>query len=362
MQRAIRTAPSCASRCAVAPGTRELGAAADAGADVYVTSDLRHHVVAEFVAVDGNPAVVEVAHWAGEWPWLARAAGMLDAEFGGRRPHRGVDPPHRPVDPARRGRRRRLPVASRRANAEAAVTPKVDPFVQLRLLEVARLDQAIDAAQHRRRTLPELEVIRTTGQRVDDLGGRVTLAQAEIGDIDAATRKLEHEIEAVRARAARDQHRLADGLVPPKDLSNLQSEIVSLSRRQASLEDEELELMERRESAAAALAEIERDLERAGAELAAAEQRRDDAFADIDDELARSRAQRDERASGAPADLLALYERIRSSGKVGAARLAGSRCEACRMDLDRVALAEIHAAGVDTVVRCPECGAILVRS
>ena len=242
------------------------------------------------------------------------------------------------------------------------MTPKVDPFVQLRLLEVARLDQVIDAAQHRRRTLPELEVIRTTGQRVEDLGGRVTLAQAEIGDIDAATRKLEQEIEAVRARAARDQHRLADGLVPPKDLSNLQSEIVSLSRRQASLEDEELELMERRESAAAGLAETERDLERAGAELAAAEQRRDDAFADIDDELARSRAQRDERASGAPADLLALYERIRSSGKVGAARLAGSRCQACRMDLDRVALADIHAAGVDTVVRCPECGAILVRS
>jgi uncharacterized protein len=242
------------------------------------------------------------------------------------------------------------------------VTPKVDPFVQLRLLEVARLDQVIDAAQHRRRTLLELEVIRTTGQRVEDLRGRVTLAQAEIGDIDAATRKLEQEIEAVRARAARDQHRLADGLVPPKDLSNLQSEIVSLSRRQASLEDEELELMERREAAAAGLAETERDLERAGSELGDAEQRRDDAFADIDDELARSRAQRDERASGVPAELLALYERIRSSGKVGAARLAGSRCEGCRMDLDRVALAEIHAAGVDTVVRCPECGAILVRS
>ena len=63
-------------------GDGELGAAADAGADVYVTSDLRHHAVAEFVAVDGNPAVVEVAHWAGEWPWLAHAAGVLDAEFG----------------------------------------------------------------------------------------------------------------------------------------------------------------------------------------------------------------------------------------------------------------------------------------
>ncbi len=39
-----------------------------AGADVYLTSDLRHHVVGEFVADPANPAVVDVAHWAGEWP------------------------------------------------------------------------------------------------------------------------------------------------------------------------------------------------------------------------------------------------------------------------------------------------------
>ncbi len=239
---------------------------------------------------------------------------------------------------------------------------KVDPFVQRRLLDLARLDQAIGSAQHRRRTLPELQQIATTGQRVDDLHNRAVLGKAEIGDLDAATRKLDAEIETVRARAARDQHRLADGLVPPKDLSNLQNEIISLSRRQSTLEDDELELMERRETAAAAVAEIDRDLEQARAELAAAERRRDDAFADIDDELARSGTERTEVAGALPADLLALYERIRSSGRIAAARLHGSRCEACRIDLDRVALSEIHGAGVDAVVRCTECGAILIRS
>ena len=58
---------------------RYLPAAAAAGADVYLTSDLRHHVVGEFVAVPGNPAVVDVAHWAGEWPWLPVAADLLRA-------------------------------------------------------------------------------------------------------------------------------------------------------------------------------------------------------------------------------------------------------------------------------------------
>ena len=49
-------------------------------ADVYVTSDLRHHPAAEFREQDG-PALVDVAHWAAEWTWLpvvqARVAETL---------------------------------------------------------------------------------------------------------------------------------------------------------------------------------------------------------------------------------------------------------------------------------------------
>jgi dinuclear metal center YbgI/SA1388 family protein len=39
------------------------------GADVYVTSDLRHHPASEFLE-RGGPALVDVAHWAAEWTWL----------------------------------------------------------------------------------------------------------------------------------------------------------------------------------------------------------------------------------------------------------------------------------------------------
>jgi len=55
-----------------------LAVATASGADVYLTSDLRHHVVADFVADPANPAIVEVAHWAGEWPWLANAAQLVE--------------------------------------------------------------------------------------------------------------------------------------------------------------------------------------------------------------------------------------------------------------------------------------------
>ncbi|CAN5378155.1 Nif3-like dinuclear metal center hexameric protein [soil metagenome] len=55
-------------------------------ADVYVTSDLRHHPVSEAreqAAVGGGPALIDVSHWASEWLWLEVAAGQLSAVLPG---------------------------------------------------------------------------------------------------------------------------------------------------------------------------------------------------------------------------------------------------------------------------------------
>ncbi len=60
-------------------GGSGLPAATAVGADVYLTSDLRHHLVSEHIAQSPAPAVVEVAHWSGEWPWLANAARLITA-------------------------------------------------------------------------------------------------------------------------------------------------------------------------------------------------------------------------------------------------------------------------------------------
>jgi dinuclear metal center YbgI/SA1388 family protein len=51
------------------------------GADVYVTSDLRHHRAAEFRDHDG-PALIDVAHWAAEWTWLPVVQRKLVAATG----------------------------------------------------------------------------------------------------------------------------------------------------------------------------------------------------------------------------------------------------------------------------------------
>ena len=60
----------------------ELAAAQAAGADVYVTSDLRHHPVSEHSERVGACAVIDVPHWAAEWTWLPVAAQALEERLG----------------------------------------------------------------------------------------------------------------------------------------------------------------------------------------------------------------------------------------------------------------------------------------
>lgn len=61
-----------------------LDTATAAGADAFVTADLRHHPAGEHLAVGDLPdtdvpALVDVAHWASEWPWCQQAADVVAA-------------------------------------------------------------------------------------------------------------------------------------------------------------------------------------------------------------------------------------------------------------------------------------------
>jgi len=58
-----------------------LDRARAAGADVYLTSDLRHHPASE-LREHGAPALVDVAHWAAESTWLPVLAGRLTEALG----------------------------------------------------------------------------------------------------------------------------------------------------------------------------------------------------------------------------------------------------------------------------------------
>lgn len=240
--------------------------------------------------------------------------------------------------------------------------PTADLAAQRALRKLADTDRLAAAASHQRAGLPEIAVVDDGSLRREELLDKVALAEAEVGDIDAAITKLESEIESVRSRADRDNDRLASGSATPKQMEGLQQELEALARRQGSLEEDVLELMERRESATAEQSRLESGVAALNSEIGAATVRRDDQWADIDDELARLSLQREQVITEIPDDVLAVYERVRATGKVAAAALNGDSCGACQMTLDRHSLDDIRGAVDDTVQRCPECSAIVVRA
>ncbi|OBH77142.1 Nif3-like dinuclear metal center hexameric protein [Mycobacterium mantenii] len=71
------------SRVAVCGGAGDslLAAAAGAGVQAYVTADLRHHPADEHRRAS-QVALIDVAHWASEFPWCQQAADLLRSLFG----------------------------------------------------------------------------------------------------------------------------------------------------------------------------------------------------------------------------------------------------------------------------------------
>ncbi|MDT7545435.1 MAG: uncharacterized protein QOE99_1545 [Actinomycetota bacterium] len=241
---------------------------------------------------------------------------------------------------------------------------KADPFVQLRLLELQALDSGLDRLAHRRKTLPELAEIERLEGLVEALRDDTVRAQTEVSDLAREQKKFEDEIEQVRTRRTRDETHLNSGAVTnAKQLEELQHEVATLNRRQSDLEDGELEVMERAETAQATLDRLTGESDRLLAARDEAAIARDKAFGEIDDEIARTTAERASMAATFPADLLALYEKLRADhGGVGAGAIARGACGGCRLDLMQNEKADIRAAAVDDVLRHEECGRIMVRT
>ena len=240
---------------------------------------------------------------------------------------------------------------------------KVDHFEQQKLLELAAEDVALTQLTHRGRTLPEVAAVEAAEESERELSADVVRAETEVKDLGREVKRMESDVETVRAREDKDQKLLDSGSVSPKEMTNLQHELASLKRRQSDLEDQELELMERLEVAENTLAVAKSGLDQARADLERARQLRDDALADIADSTKRHEAARAEVAGALSAPLLSLYDRIRTqTGSTGAAMLKARQCQGCRIELYGNELSAVRNADPHEVVRCENCGRILVRT
>ncbi|MCH7230960.1 hypothetical protein L0U85_08870 [Glycomyces sp. L485] len=239
---------------------------------------------------------------------------------------------------------------------------KADLFDQRRLLDLQAVDTTLTQLDQRRKRLAEDSTVADARRRVQALTDRAASLTADIADLDRDIKRIEQEVELVTKRAAGDRDRMASGAASAKELEGLQSELASLARRQGTLEDDELEFMERREGLEAELEATRRQTAEAQNALDDAETAHRGVLDEIDAETDTARAGRITLTSSIPGRLVELYERIHTRQPIAAAELVGRRCGSCRIEKSPADMAPIRAAAIDEVLRCEECGCVLIRT
>lgn len=233
---------------------------------------------------------------------------------------------------------------------------------QIRLLDVQALDTRHDQLQHTRRNLPELNQVTQLEKQHAQAAAAVAAQEEAAVHARREVARAETDVEQVRTRAARDQTRIDSGAVGLKDIQGLSDEIEHLNKRRAELEDVQFAAMEQVEEVEEQLAVLQTALNTAAAELAATQKLAQDALAVLDTQLADVAAERQTLVTPLDQGLVTLYEKLRQQNQgVGIGRLTGNRCEGCRMELNPMDLESIRSRAPEQVVRCEECGRILVR-
>jgi predicted nucleic acid-binding Zn-ribbon protein len=174
------------------------------------------------------------------------------------------------------------------------------------------------------------------------------------------TRDLELEIDTLSRKIANCQQRLYGGSVTnPKELSDMQDEIASLSRRLGELEDQLLEAMVDSDEAEASqeeqrkiLAETEEHWHTQQSTLASE-------LSDLESRLVQVREERERARQTIAADDLNLYDKLCTRyGSIVVARLIDGVCDYCSVAPSSTKLRGLRSGR--ELLQCGNCGRILL--
>ena len=229
-----------------------------------------------------------------------------------------------------------------------------------RLLELQEIDLASDRSRARREILESGEDVQAARERLGEAEAREAARALALDDVAREQRRLEGDVDSFGQRIAAEEKRLYDGSVAnAKELESIQAEVTGVKGRRSRVEDQLLEVMERREQMEAELESGKGEVEEARGSLEAAQGSSAEELARIDEELRALVGRREAVLPSMDPDLLELYEDLRRQKKgVGAAALVDGVCQGCHQKLSAVELDRLKRA--DGIRRCEYCRRILV--
>ena len=229
-----------------------------------------------------------------------------------------------------------------------------------RLLELQAEDSSIRRLQDQRASLPEAARLSEVNETLAELDSDIAIAQKQHDEAAREQERLEGEMGILDEKIEREENRLFAGTVSnPKELSALQAEVAMLKRNRSETEDSILEVMVNRDQMKGTLDSLNAERSQAAVEAGDLSQKVAELTKGIDAELRAFEQARSEAAESLPADLVALYEKLRDAKHgVGAAALVNGTCEGCHTKLPSKEVERLKAER--GVQRCDNCRRILV--
>lgn len=182
----------------------------------------------------------------------------------------------------------------------------------------------------------------------------------KVESLQAEKRRIESDLELVEKRIQTDQQRL-NASSSSKDITGIQHEIDGLEQRKNMLENTELGILSELQGQESALSEIQNLKSAAEQKLAGERSQLKSTLEQMKSENEKLNQKISSLRNDMPSDLLDLFDKKLAKG-TAVGRMVRSACNACNMNLNSTAIADISAVPADEVAFCPECAAIVIRA
>ena len=231
------------------------------------------------------------------------------------------------------------------------------------LLEVQRLDNALDQLRFRHENLPERAFIVDVDAELEKLAGARSKTEAQREELRKRQRAFETDASDVEAKAAGLEAKLYDGSVTsPKEATALGDEIAGLKTRQSGLEDQSIELLLEIEPLDEQIVQAEAIAGELEAKRTAHQEALDAAVGELDTEIADAEQQRGDAASGIPDENLEHYRKLRITyGPDAVIEFDPAHNGGCPVAMSAVELDRWKHLPVGTVEPCVDCGRLVIK-
>lgn len=228
------------------------------------------------------------------------------------------------------------------------------------LLELQRIDTVSDQLRHRRSGLAERSAAASAHGELTALERRTAALDARAVELDEAITAAERDGQVLSAQRARLEGQLRT-VIAPREAEALMHEIESIGRRRDELDDRELEHLEEQANVNTERTQLAQDEPDARSRAGDADAALLTAEGEIDAEVERLAASRADVLARVDTGWLRRYDQLRQRfGGVAIARLVGTRCDGCHLDLSTAELDDIRHGPTDAPAECPQCGRLLV--